>query len=85
MCYSDLVLCLHVAKLHDHGKINSITITPNPPVKGQKLNITVNIAIGKYFQWVGVGCSSSLPTMLYKCCYYVQIMLIKIHNHRCIY
>ena len=50
MCYSDLVLCLHVAKLHDHGKINSITITPNPPVEGQKLRITANSTIGEYFQ-----------------------------------
>ena len=38
------------AKPSDHGKINSITITPNPPVKGQSLRISANTTIGKYFQ-----------------------------------
>ena len=36
------------AKPSDHGKINSITITPNPPVEGQKLRITANSTIGEY-------------------------------------
>ena len=39
------------AKSSDHGKINSITITPNPPVKGQKLTITANTTVGEYSQW----------------------------------
>lgn len=47
---------MFAAKPSDHGKINSITMTPNPPVKGQKLNITADITIGKYFQWVGYPC-----------------------------
>ena len=45
--FSILPIFLFIAKSGDPFEINKVTITPDPPVKGQGLTVVANITFGE--------------------------------------